>query len=231
LSKYGVFSEIWYLNVHIDVQLLSDTNFQSPSHQSLQYAWNHYLKDGHREHRYIVIESNGRYYKGFISLHPKYFKKNNVSSLFYRRRNDNVWSHYSKHGYNARHLIGINNVTEITLCNYTLTPVNSLNICKSKLSKPVVLVLTHAWGGGTELFEDELLLFTQFHFIFYRFDWKMNHMQLHAYYQQNKVYKSYWLPPPREIVQVRTISFFIFFTPMIDDFRLSSTIYPTIYYW
>ena len=152
-------------------------------------------------------------------MHPKYFKKNNVSSLFYRRRNDNVWSHYSKHGYNARHLIGINNVTEITLCNYTLTPVYSLNICKSKLSKPVVLVLTHAWGGGTELFEDELLLFTQFHFIFYRFDWKMNHMQLHAYYQQNKVYKSYWLPPPREIVQVRTISFFIFFTPMIDDFR------------
>eukprot|EP01035_Chromulina_nebulosa_P030463 gene30463-40477_t len=35
-----------------------------------------------------------------------------------------------------------------------------------------ILVVTHSWGGGTELFEDELLLNKNFEFIFFRVNYK-----------------------------------------------------------
>ena len=68
---------------------------------------------------------------------------------------------------------------------------SSSSICKSDLDRNIsdvrryqnsstsrpnfrILVLTHSWGGGTELFEDELLLNKNFEFIFFRVNYKQS---------------------------------------------------------
>mmetsp|Transcript_22426 Transcript_22426/g.32250 ORF Transcript_22426/g.32250 Transcript_22426/m.32250 type:complete len:434 (+) Transcript_22426:388-1689(+) len=212
--KYGLFSEKGYLNVQMDIQILSD---RLSTDHALQYAWNHYRKHGHYERRYIIIESNGRYYKGLISLHPDYYKMNNISSKLFHR--NDIWSYYSKYGYYKQHIIGVSNFTEFTLNNESLTPADSYTIVEKHSFKPVILVLTHAWGGGTELFEEELLLSTQFDFIFFRIHWMMNLMQLRVYYGRKKVYQSYWVAPTREICKG-------FFNKLSYDLLLVDFLHP-----
>lgn len=80
-------------------------------------------------------------------------------------------------------------------------------------------LISHDWGGGTQLFEDELLQSKEFNFIFYRFGWSNGLVRLTAHVDLKEVYKSHWLSPSDELMKA-------FFAELHFDLLLIDFMHP-----
>ena len=164
-----------------------------------KYAWQHYKQYGNKEHRFVVVERNGKFYKGLMSNGKDYFRANNIPNTF----GVSPWSHYRRYGYQRKYQIYLVNdtVSEITLSMLSLKP--SEHIFMKNDTNLVALVVSHNMGGGTKLFEDELLMSKEFNFIFFRFDFDLQSdlVRLTAHVGLKNVYKSHWLVPRQKLMQ------------------------------
>jgi hypothetical protein len=108
-------------------------------------------------------------------------------------------------------------VTEITLSVPSLMPRNFIFLKND--TKLIALVISHDWGGGTQLFEDELLQSKEFNFIFYHFGWSNGLVRLTAHVDLKEVYKSHWLSPSDELMKA-------FFAELHFDLLLIDFMHP-----
>ena len=64
------------------------------------------------------------------------------------------------------------------------------------------VVLTHSWGGGTELFENELLLNRNFDFIFFRVKYEKSQMKIRGMLDSERTfYDSEWFEPTFQCIE------------------------------
>lgn len=197
------------------VQHLLKSPTVSSVNKAGNYAWQHYKQFGHSEHRYIVVEKDGKFYKGLMSNGKHYFRANNVLNIF----GVSAWSHFRRYGYQKKMQISLvkETVSEITLSVPSLKPNNFILMRND--TKLIALVISHDWGGGTKVFEDELLLSKEFNFIFYRFGWSNGLVRLTAQVDLKEVYKSHWLSPSDELMKA-------FFSDLRFDLLLIDFMHP-----
>eukprot|EP01035_Chromulina_nebulosa_P038381 gene38381-51842_t len=81
------------------------------------------------------------------------------------------------------------------------------------------VVLTHSWGGGTELFENELLLNQNFEFIFFRVKYEKSVMKIRGMLNSETIfYDSEWFDPNLRCIE--DIFSSILFDLLLFDFIL-----------
>jgi hypothetical protein len=155
----GIFTEDGYLHENPDVKLHPD--YQNGNRS----IFDHFVKFGLIENRQLVIRSendSNLLFKG--KFYPySYFRLNGIHA----RSATMSWSHFVNIGQGRGYRIELFNSSELPLpkdshlkntkISGSLQSFHHSTSLLGGAPRARVLVVTHPWGGGTALFEDELM--------------------------------------------------------------------------
>jgi len=202
ISNRSYFSERKYTEKNATIGYFDDEGYiLVNSDVSGIEAWEHFCHYGHREGRPIVVRSGDRFFRGLFDS-SNYFRVNSIHA-YYNVSNVTIvqmdpWEHYLNHGHTNGWLIGVSGAKEIVL------PKKIHEFCELTFQKkmPRLIVITHNFGGGTELFESEMVKSTTFEFFIFRISWNeaLDLIQFQIFIGLAPIFSSLWVQATEENV-------------------------------